>query len=51
MTPHEWHVLASFGFLTAALALIDSRAALGMVAVAALVVTVKNADKLTEVLA
>lgn len=50
MTPHEWHVLASFGLLTGALALIDGRSALLMIGVATLVVTVKNSKKITEVL-
>lgn len=51
MSAREWHVLISFGLLTGALALIDSQTALYMVGVAALVVTVKNAEKVKEALA
>lgn len=50
MTPHEWHVLASFGLLVGAISIIDAKAGLYLVAVAAAVVTVRNANKITEVL-
>jgi hypothetical protein len=50
MTPHEWHVLASFGLLVGAVSLIDGKTAMLLVGVAAAVVTVRNANKITEVL-
>jgi hypothetical protein len=50
VTPHEWHVLASFGLLVGAIALIDGKAALYLVGVSAAVVTVRNSNKITEVL-
>ena len=46
MTAHEWKVLAAFGALTGALALFDGKLALQMIAVATVVVVVKNASKL-----
>lgn len=51
MTAHEWHVLGAFGLLAAALALVDSKAALYMVGTATVVVLVRNSRKVTEVLA
>lgn len=46
MTAHEWKVLASFGALAGALALFDGKLALQMIGVAAIVVVVRNSDKL-----
>lgn len=46
MTSHEWKTLAAFGALAGALALFDSKLALQAIGLAALVVLVKNANKL-----
>lgn len=46
MPAAQWHTLASFGLLLGALSLVEPKWALGMVGVAAAVVTVRNADKI-----
>lgn len=50
MSSHDWHVLLSFGLLTAALAMYDPHFAVLMIGVASAVTLVKNADAITEVL-
>lgn len=46
MSRHEWVVIGSFGALTGALALFDGKLALEVIGLAALIVIVRNADKL-----
>lgn len=46
MTSHEWKTLAAFGALAGALALFDGKLALQMIGIAAVVVVVRNSDKL-----
>lgn len=46
MTSHEWHVIGAFGALIGAIALWDGKAAMQLLGVAAIVVVVRNADKL-----
>lgn len=46
MTAHEWHVIGAFGALAGALALFDGKLALEVIGLAALIVVVRNADKL-----
>ena len=46
LTPHEWHSLLAFGTLAVALGIFDPKFALTVVGVAALVVVVRNSDKI-----
>lgn len=50
MSGAQWHTLAAFGLLLGALSLVEPKWALGMVGVAAAVVTVRNADKVAAFL-
>lgn len=50
MTAGEWKTLLAFGALVGALALFDGRLALGAVAIAGVVVVVKNADQYTSLI-
>lgn len=49
MTTHEWKILGTFGALTGALALFDGKLALQVIGIAAIIVVVRNADKLPVV--
>jgi hypothetical protein len=47
MSTHDWHTLAAFGLLTAALSIFDRRIALYTIGVASAVIVVRHSSTFT----